>query len=302
MANHYQTQRRQLYILPTRAGWLYGLTLLALFLAALKYNHQAIFLLTFLLASIGQVTSLYTHKNLLDIVIRAKPAEPVFAGETAIFPVELYNPGDKQRHGIWLLCDSFKKHLTLPASGTTQQHVSVPAKQRGRLGIPAIILSSQYPIGILFSWTRAFNADVECIIYPQPRDLLPEPQATVLVGDDANDNATLTTKGSDDFSSLRNYAAGDRLRDVHWPALAKGGQLVSKEYTSPAPLKQIFNWQQVAQLGLEDKLSQLAHWIVQAEQRQQDYQLTIPGFNSPYSHGPQHQHLCLQQLADYKES
>ncbi len=298
--NYYQTNHRQLYMLPTKAGWVYGLVVFALLLAALKYNHQATFLLTFLLAAIGQVTSLYTHKNLLKIGIQSLPAEPVFAGDKATFPIELKNPSTSQRHGIWTLCGDFKHCSSLAPSHTATININIPAKQRGLMNMPAIILSSQFPIGILFSWTKLFKPDTTCLIYPEPKNILPSPELKHDDTEDEEENNTKQVQGSDEFSSLRHYVPGDRLRDIHWPALAKNNQLVSKEYKTTARSSLIFDWQHVHALSTEDKLSQLTYWILQAEKQQQDYQLSIPGFTSEHTQGLQHRHSCLQQLAQWQ--
>jgi len=169
MQDIYQTHRRQLYILPTKTGWMLGLIIFALLIASIKYSHQGTFLLTFLLASIGQVTSLYTHKNLLKIELSASPAKPVFAGEIAQFPVTVKNPSDSKKHSIWLLCDDYSEDFSLDSEQSKTIITNISTKERGKLVIPDLILTSHYPIGILFSWSKAFSAPANCIVYPQAK-------------------------------------------------------------------------------------------------------------------------------------
>jgi len=300
MQGNYQTNRRQLYILPTKIGWAFGCIIFALLIAAIKFSHQPTFLLTFLLASIGQITSLYTHKNLLKIQLSAQTATPVFAGETAFFPLTISNPSKNQRHAVWLLCGDYKKCFSLNANESKQFHIEVPATQRGILPLPDIILSSQFPIGILFSWSKAFASQQTCIVYPQPKSLLAMPLLSPTADDSAHSNTQQNNRGSEEFSSLKPYQTGDRPRDIHWPSLAKHQQLVSKEFTQTSQDQQVFEWQQVQTLNTEDKLSQLTHWILQAEQQQLPYQLNIPNFCSDYQFGPSQQNNCLSELAQWQ--
>ena len=303
MQGDYQTNRRQLYILPTKVGWAFGCIIFALLIAAIKFSHQPTFLLTFLLASIGQITSLYTHKNLLKIKLTTQTVTPVFAGETAYFPLTISNPSNSQRHAIWLLCGDYKTCFSLAANESKHIKIPVLAKQRGSLSAPSIILSSQFPIGILFSWTKAFSSDKVCLVYPKPKSLLNMPQFSHDTDDSMPDlpynNAQQNSRGHEEFSNLKPYQTGDRPRDIHWPALAKHQQLVSKVFTQANQDKQLFEWRQVQSLSTEDKLSQLTHWILQAEQQQLPYQVNIPNFRSEYQFGPSQQHTCLSELAQW---
>lgn len=301
MQDVYLTNRRQLYILPTKIGWMLGCIIFALLIASIKYSHQGAFLLTFLLASIGQVTSLYTHKNLLKISLSALPAKPVFAGEHAEFPITINNPTSSKKHSVWLLCGKHSEHLSLDAEQSKTIIAKIQTNQRGKLSIPDIILTSHYPIGILFSWTKAFFAPADCIVYPQAQNLLSAPDLVSSKEGDANNKQQLNLKGSDEFSTLKPYETSDRLRDIHWPSLAKNQQLVSKQFTGTVTKTLAFNWEQVTSLTLEEKLSQLTYWICEADKKQQKYQLSIPGFTSPFDSGSTHSHQCLSALATWHE-
>lgn len=299
MPDVYQTNRRQLYILPTKIGWMLGCIIFALLIISIKYSHQGAFLLTFLLASIGQVTSLYTHKNLLKISLSASPAKSVFAGEQAEFPITINNPTSSKKYSIWLLCDKHSEHLCLNEEQSKTIVAKIQTNQRGMLSIPDIILTSHYPIGILFSWTKAFFAPANCIVYPQAKNLLNTPELISNNNSDASKVNQTNLSGSDEFSTLKPYETSDRLRDIHWPSLAKTQQLISKQFTDPTTHIHLFNWQQVASLSLEDKLSQLTFWICEAEKKQQKYQLSIPRFTSGLDLGSAHLHQCLTVLATW---
>lgn len=304
MTNSYTTNRRQLYILPTKAGWIFTLLVFLLFLASVKFSHQATFLLTFLLCGFGIISSFHTQKNINQITISLKDAPATFCGSATNFICRLNNPSDTTRHNVWILCGNKNYCLNLEPNSTTKQNIHLIAKQRGIFSLPAINITSHYPLGILFGWSRAFKSDVSCIVYPEPKDLLSAPDKTLIQTEDGQAelfSSNLQQQSGEQISSLKPYQTGDRLRDIHWPSLAKSNQLVSKEYDTNNELKQVFSWQQVNSLSVEDKLSQLTFWLLQAEKNQNSYQLSIPGYESNHAQGDAHLQQCLEKLALWKQ-
>ena len=72
------TQRR-IYILPTRAGLLFGSTVLLMLVGCVNYNLSLGYVITFLLAGAGIVSILHTFRNLASLQVAAGRARPVFA-------------------------------------------------------------------------------------------------------------------------------------------------------------------------------------------------------------------------------
>ena len=60
------------YILPTRAGWMFGLTLLVLLLASVNYQLNLGYMLTFLLAGSGVVSMHITHGTLRGLTLHLR--------------------------------------------------------------------------------------------------------------------------------------------------------------------------------------------------------------------------------------
>src|SRR5262249_30657390 len=67
------TQHR-IYILPTRAGVLFGLTVVVMLLGCVNYNLGLGYVLTFLMSGIGIVSILHTFRNLVRLQL--KPGRP----------------------------------------------------------------------------------------------------------------------------------------------------------------------------------------------------------------------------------
>ncbi len=88
--------QRNVYILPTRAGFMFGLTLLVLLVASVNYQLNLGYVLTFLLAGSGVVSMHLTHATLRGLTLHLKPVAPVFAGEPAVLDVVLDSAGQRR--------------------------------------------------------------------------------------------------------------------------------------------------------------------------------------------------------------
>lgn len=288
--------RRQLYILPTRVGWYYLLVLIALFGIAVKFDNQAAFMMLFILVAVGQVAMVYTHNNVIGLTLEAHPSPTIFAGEPAIFPVVVKNTTNKARHAVWLVCGGFHQMLNLNKNETKTFDLKLPSVQRGYLNCDTVTLSSQFPIGVFFCWSKRFNSEQRCLVYPQPLNLVPFPDDGSYAG---RQQATASVRlGAEDYSGMKSYQAGDRLRDIHWPSLAKINKLVSIQYENQNNSSVNLSWFTLPEnLSIEDRLSQLCFWVIDAEQQGQRYQLEMPNHTIEFDNGLSHYHECLSVLA-----
>ena len=113
--------QRNVYILPTKAGWSFGVTLAVMLLAAINYQLNLGYALTFLLGGAALVSMHQTHANLRRLGLRVKAPAPVFAGEPATLEIVFDNPGG-ERHGVGLgLYDAHREGMAfcdVPAQGS----------------------------------------------------------------------------------------------------------------------------------------------------------------------------------------
>jgi len=289
--------RRQLYILPTRIGWYFSLILISLFAIAVKFDNQSAFMMLFILASLGMMAMLYTHNNVIGLQISTQPSNAVFVGETAKFPVHVINNSDTPRTAIWLLCAGHHQLVQIPAHGQQKTEVLLPTIKRGYRVCDELNLSSQFPIGIFFCWSKRFQSEQRCLVYPQPLSLVAFPSDSS-GGKKLNSTAQTNNSNPEDYSGLKPYQEGDRLRDIHWPSLAKTQKLVSIQHESQASDSVNLSWFTLPpHLGVEDKLSQLCFWVQHAEQNGVRYQLEMPNQTIEFNSGLAHYHECLSVLA-----
>lgn len=292
--------RRELYILPTRVGWYYALILLALFGIAVKYDNQSAFMMLFILVAVGLIAMVYTHNNVIGLSMSSHPSKSVFLGSPAIFPITLYNDSRKSRHAVWLIAGGFHQLTALDSGKKQTVELQLPTLQRGYLPCDPINLSSLYPIGIFFCWTKRFTSTERCLVYPQPLNIVPFPEDGSNQGkEQINANIRI---GAEDYAGMKNYQDGDRLRDIHWPSLAKTNKLISIQYENNSNTSVNLSWFSLpARLNVEDKLSQLCYWIVEANKNGLPYQLEMPNHTIEFDKGMTHYHECLRVLALWGE-
>ena len=288
--------RRSLYILPTRIGWYFSLILLALFAIAVKYNNQAAFMMLFVLVSLGLIAMIQTHNNVINLALLSHSAKAVFSGDTVQFPVTVSNASQASRQAIWLACDGFTQLLDIKPENSREVLISQPSVQRGYLNCPPIILSSHFPLGLFFCWSKRFESGQRCVVYPRPLDLIPASGLASEPKEQQNNIANLAQ--GDDYNGMKPYQEGDRPRDIHWPSLAKTHKLVTIQHQQHSAGTTNISWFDIPQsMNVEDKLSQLCHWVIEAENQQQRYQLEMPNHTISYDQGKTHLHKCLMALA-----
>ncbi|MEO0368703.1 MAG: DUF58 domain-containing protein [Pseudomonadota bacterium] len=294
----FEIGRRQLYILPTKLGWYYALILLALFGIAVKFDNQAAFVMLFILVGLGNSIMLATHNNVIGLKIFAGAPRPCFAGQACTAKVVVKNEGEKDRHSIYLSSGEFHELLDMQANESQRVEVTKLAPRRGLMKMDDINLSSQYPSGLFFCWSKRAEFSSEAVVYPEPKRLVPLNREASGSDEDGDQNHASNLQG--DFAGLRNYQAGDRLRDVYWPALARSNQLITKEYDAPTQQDYVFRWHDLPDdLHDEDKLSQLCAWIVDARTEEQTYTLRLPGLSIGPDDTQSHYHECLSALAHF---
>jgi uncharacterized protein (DUF58 family) len=289
---------RHVYMLPTRNGFIFSLLLFVLLLAAINYENGLIYALTFWLAAVGMTSMLHTHRNLLGLKIVAGPVQPVFAGDRAVFSVCLINELDIPRLGITV---AHKKNeigrVDIGAGDRMCLPLPVETNTRGYLDMPPVVLSTQFPVGLLYTWSRQVKVEHRCVIYPQPG-----PYRPIVGGIDRELRRDTGQKGEgDDFIGLREYQHGDSPRHVDWKAAARGLGLHTKRFGGESRSTVWLDWEALDGLDAETRLSQLCRWVLDAEKEGMIYGLRLPGTDINPASGEAHRRSCLEALALFED-
>jgi uncharacterized protein (DUF58 family) len=284
---------RRIYILPTRGGLAFGALLFVMLLAGLNYANSMALLVTFLLAGFGLIAMHLCHRNLAGTVVRSVAASNAFAGEHGRLVLTLENTADTARIGLECQVEGSEQvRQSVPADASARTDLAVPLEKRGRVAIERIKLSTSFPFGLFRAWTW-LHPQVSLLAWPVPRGKR-EPPPEAATGGSA---PAVHRAGDEEWAGLREFRDGDSPRQVAWPAYARGRGLLVKTYQSPAAHHRTFSLASTPGADVEQRLEQLAAWIVAAHARGERYGLRLDRQALEADSGKEHHTRCLNGLA-----
>jgi uncharacterized protein (DUF58 family) len=265
--------------------------ILLLALIAFVYNNNLAYMLAFLLASIFFITILHTYKSLAGLTIQEGLATAVFAGEAAGFGIHVDNPTAIERQHVQVKLKSVENFNLKPNSKANLTLYELTEK-RGWHPAGTVTVFSTYPLGLFRAWSpMRFNG--KALVYPKPASQeIPFPET----GSSQNQQGRFK-KGGDEFYGLQSYQAGDPIKHLHWKAYAKGLGLFTKQYGGESSAEIWLDYSQAPGHSLEERLSYLCRWVVDAEQAGLSYGFILPGLRLEPAHGIAHYKKCLEALA-----
>ena len=287
--------QRNVYILPTRPGFMLAATLLVLLVASINYQLNLGYLLTFLLAGSAVVGMHVCHATLRGLTLHLLPPDPQFAGSTAVVSVSLHSSRKTVRHGIGMavLGSDHWVWTDVPAQGNSTVHVAFKPQSRGLHRVPALTAETRFPLGTFRVWT-VWRPAAQVLVYP-----LPEPHPPPLPPGEprAGGAASLDRQSTGEYDGVRAYRRGDPLKLVVWKKAAKADELVSRD----AQQAQRFElWLDLVHTGvpaLEHRLCRLCAWVLLAERTGLDYGLRLGAVEIRPGNGELHKQRCLEALA-----
>jgi uncharacterized protein (DUF58 family) len=288
--------QRRIFILPTRHGLMFAGVLLLMLTGSINYSLGLGFVVTFLLGAMGINAMFYTFRNLAHMRIAAGRAQPVFAGDIARFPAYLENKAGTVRYAIGLAAEGNEAVFTdVGAEATAMVEIGTVALRRGILRPGRLTLFTRYPLGLYYAWAY-LEFDVQCIVYPRAAyPGLPLPPAASSAGAGAERG-----QGQEDFSGLRQYHEGDSPRHIAWKVAAREQGLLTKQFSGRAETVLWLDWAQLpSHLGMEERLSHLARWVLDAHAAGLFYGLRLPGATVDMATGDAQRERCLEALARY---
>lgn len=283
---------RVIFIFPTVRGAGFALLLFVLFLVAFVYNNNLVYWLTFWLTSIFFISILHCYYSLAGLILEKGSGRPVFAGEPLNFTLYVANPASTERPNL-VIGKQQPERLAIPPNSKTRVAVPLPTHSRGWHEAGTITISSTYPLGLFRSWAH-IRFDMKALVYPKPFALrLPFPEAA----SDGPDQQGAGQKGDEDFYGFREYQAGDSGRRIHWKAFAKGQGLLSKQYGGESPAQVWLKYEEAPGQHVEERLSRLCRWVIDADEAGIAYGLSLPGLHLAPDCGERHRQQCLEALA-----
>jgi uncharacterized protein (DUF58 family) len=292
--------QRNVYIVPTRAGLMFALVLLVMLLAAINYQLNLGYVLTFLLAGAGFVSMHMTHNTLRGMTLHLRPPQPGFAGEALVLEVVLSSP-QRALYGVGVGFEAGATRdddvfVDVPAGGQAVAHLSLVPPRRGLHPVPTLHVETRYPLGLFRAWT-VWRPAAQALAWPAPeKPAAPLPASPARGGDSAVRRAS----DGGEFDGVRTYRRGDAMKRIVWKKVAKldsGGDLVTRDHAASVARELWLDYEAAHGSGAEARLSRLAAWVLAADAAGMAHGLRLPGVEVALGSGVAHRRASLDALA-----
>jgi uncharacterized protein (DUF58 family) len=284
--------QRNVFIFPTRTGFVFGGLIVLLILGAINYQASLVYGVAFLLGSMFLVTILYTFRNLSGLQLELVGARPGFVDEDVEISIRVIRPGGRSREGIQLgWPDGIIQWAELSDQETDTLKLYVQAPHRGFFDPGRLLVETYFPLGLLRAWTWV-DLNVNVLIYPKPifGDF---PQS---VSGRRDEGQLIDPLGSDDFHDIKTYRAGDPVRHIIWRSYARSGELMVKRYASYVEPRLWLALDSVPG-KLEERVSRLTGLALKATRQEREFGLDLGGVKIRPGRGDAHLEQVLKELA-----
>ncbi|WP_088331902.1 DUF58 domain-containing protein [Lacimicrobium sp. SS2-24] len=291
--------RRNIFIFPSRFGFLFLVLCVALFILGTNYQNNLILILAFFLLGLFLVSLFNSYLNFSGLrIVIGKVGYP-FAGDSANVPLWIETTTKKQTAHGRLHIALYGKNVQLSVDLdrlTNPVDVAVPTSSRGPQAIPRITLSSFYPLGLFRCWTHLQFAST-ILVYPSPH-----PCSVVTYdesGEENQEGPVSDQQGHDDFHSLTEYQPGQPLYHVAWKQVAKGQGMISKKFSGSSEREIWLRLTTSSGPQREADLSRLCFMVLELDSQGYRFGLELGDTLVPPAQGNHHRHQCLKALALY---
>ena len=321
-------KRESIKLRPTGLWLVFGPILGCMWLAAVNYANNLVYAVLYLVGSLSLISIFHTWRNLASVEVEHIRVNPAFVGEDVQVDIFLRVPGKYSVYGLmfsrvnddgaprrsffrWLwryyvlgeevsawvqrytaLTIRGEDTLRIEPGDSRATEVVFPTVRRGIYRLDMVQVKSAYPFGL---FRASFNVavNVEYYIYPKPKgtDIWPE------LRPGGESGSPFSQRPGDDFYGVRPYTPGESPRHIDWKAYARGRPLSVKQFTGGEGVELWLDASQMERMPLEERLSQLALWIVNAEKVEMPYALKLGRTALPLGLGPVHSRRALETLA-----
>lgn len=296
-AASHRLHHKNLYVLPTAAGWAFLALAFVVWLLGTNYQNNLILALAYFQVSLFVVSILHTYNNMAGLQIDCLGGGAGHAGQRLAFKLRLHS---RNRFGCHYLHLGWRgdKIKVIDCSASTAEHVEVDllAEQRGRLRPPMLLLRSEFPLGLVKCWAWLSFA-TEVIVYPKPLQASLPKSANSADESQGVDHHEL---GNDEFVGYQSYRPGDSMRNIAWKQYARERGLHSKVFGSQSGEVESLHWQNFFNGDTELALSQMTYCALQLNKDNRKFGLTLPQAEVSRGQGETHLAQVLRTLALYK--
>lgn len=294
-----------IYVLPTRSGFVLFATLMLLLVSSINFQINLGYALTFLIAG-ATIASIFTaYRTLRHLRLSTRGVSSAFAGNPLQFAIVIHNPDRYTHYGIGLAKDEYvwkyEKNewtwLDIAPGETASATLSMPATQRGWIALPQLMVLTRFPMGVFRAWS-VWQPAVSALVYPESE---PDPPAlpTDPLHSQSASNTTRRWRG-DEYDGNRLYQPGDPIKQIVWKKVTPGGELISRQMAAFESRELWLTLPSTRLAMTEAQLCRLTAWVIKASHSGIAYGLQLGTLTIAPATGEAHQLKCLRALALYQ--
>jgi uncharacterized protein (DUF58 family) len=222
--------------MPTTRGWAAVAAGVSLWIAARVVGSSDLHMIAAGLLALPIVAALYVRFARVRLSIRRQTSPSrIFAGARAVVHLRLENLGN-QTTPFLLLEDAIPSDLGRPARlvaagipprNQLEMSYTVVGRQRGRYHLGPVRIYLSDPFGLARGRIETTGRS-ELLVYPQLESLDASHLLSQGVGS-GESTARQLHRSAAEFYTMREYVTGDDLRRIHWPSVARTGQLMIRQ-------------------------------------------------------------------------
>ncbi len=285
---------RQIFILPTRFGWAFGLITLAMVMGSLNFNNNLGLLTAFIVAGLAVNSMLMAFFNLHGLAIRHCWAAPVFAGEAARLRVNLANDDTRPRPSLSLTSQLQESQFALNHGQSDEIEIEIPTERRGWMQVSRLRIQTHHPLGLFEAWSW-FWPEQPVLVWPKPAQPAPPLPVT---GGGSQGSETASEPQGEDFHSLRGWREGDPLHLVAWKQSQRHQSLLARELRQEQADVLELRLASAPGKDIEQRISVLTAWVLMAARVQRSWVLDLGAEKLGPAGDEQHRNACLRALAE----
>ena len=297
VANQHTLNYRNLYIFPTKKGFLFVLLAVVLWVMGTNYQNNLIIAIAFFVISLLVVIIHTTFFQLSGLQVGIDEVDIAEEHSAARVKVLLFSKHVAQGISLaWQNTQEISDETQLCANTPTVKELSIPVGERGIYKLPRLLIQSEAPFGLVRCWTwLRFSGRIA--VYPAPE--VCDRQAVLAATSGDEKNHAVQNRTGDDFAGLAAFQDQDSMQRVAWKQLARGRGMLVKEFEHAVTKSFWLSLESMVANGTEDKLAGIAWWAKQLEARSQTYGLDLSNTQLPLARGEHHLKMLRLALAYY---
>ncbi len=287
---HYSLSQKNLYIFPSRVGFVFLALLVLMLVTAINYQSSLIYLFTFILGALFFISIWLCFLNVSGLQIQSPERAECFSGENRPFHIQLVSPDHAIQALIVSVHTDDSQTIDVDSSKPRQLTLYDKPSRRGLSTLKQFRIESVFPFGLVRVWSW-IKLDAQVVVYPKPIPLTVDRLGT------SESSQGDSRQKTDEQTEIRSYRPGDTSSRILWKQLAAKDRLAVREHEWATTDSRWIRWEDYPVSDPELRLCHMCHDVLSASERREAFGLSLPDKIINPTQGERHKKLCLEALA-----